>query len=228
MVTVTDYQVLLKNEDWKRLSTVLTDKIDSIAFEFKQPQNIFIDMLNGELDVNHWKNEFNLKLISISTNYAYMYTYYEKLEMVDIYEKYDRDKVGIHFWFSYEAESLLTRIFSAIDNIYHIVNMKYNLQIKHELGFRGKVVKALETHNKSLADYLSRVRYDLRYKGAGALRNDFTHNHSPLNLTSGVNKTKNKVSFGKGKYTKNEEVLSNIDEFLLLLKEIVGELKRYI
>lgn len=228
MVNVNEYQILLTESDWLDLDKELGDVFGALAFERTQDKYNLIEMINGKMDEDHWKNEFNYKLVSISINYAYMYAYYKKLNGLDIYEEKDLNKLGYHFWFGFEAESLLARLFTLIDNLYHLLNLKYKLEIPEGLGFRGKLVRVLSSVNQELSDYLSKLIQDQRYEKAQKIRNDFTHNHSPLNLTSGLKKTDNGMTFTKGEYLKPDEVLKCINDFIDLLEELTNEIKIYI
>lgn len=228
MTHVNEFQILLSHDDWEVLGTVLNDDIEKIAFEFKQNNFGLKEVISGKYDVEHWKNEFNYKLLSISTNYGYVYTYYEKLDGVDIYQDANKDKVGYHFWFSYETESLMTRLFSLVDYIYHIVNIKYNLNVKEGLKFRKMVLSKLQPKNPSLTKFLRSTSKESSYKEAQKLRNEFSHNHSPLNLTSGLKKIENGFSLSNGEYIKPSEVMGIIDNFIALLLDMSIEYKKHI
>ncbi len=230
MVNLNEYQILLSIDDWDRLGRVLGDNIYNLGFEETQNKYDLLEMVNGKYSVDHWKNEFNYKLAAISINYGYMYTYFEKLEGYDIYKEKDKDKIAYHFWFSYETESLLARLFTLVDNLYHIINIKYELEVQEGIKFRPQLVEKLTSKNKILAQYLNNLIHDKRYKDVQKIRNDFTHNHSPLNLTSGIKRERNGGfwTMSKGEYIKPEMVLKYVDDFICLLNELTTECKKYI
>ncbi|WP_431808213.1 Cthe_2314 family HEPN domain-containing protein [Lysinibacillus sphaericus] len=228
MVNVNEYQILLKVEDWNRLDDELGDNIEKLFFEKTPNKYNLLEINDGKYSVDHWKNEFNYKLVSIGINYGYLYTYYKSLDGFDIYQVSDSEKLAYHFWFSYEAESLLTRLVTLIDNLYHLINIKFDLNVEEGLGFRKKITKKLTEINSSLALYLEGIYQDSRYKSVQDIRNDFTHNHSPLNLTSGYKKEGNEAFFSKGDYLKPSEIVDSINEFINLLQELKTECSKYL
>ena len=228
MININDYQILLTEKDWLDLEKELGDSFGELGFESAQDKYNMLEMVKGKMNLDHWKNEFNYKTVAISINYGYMYTYYKKLDGFNIYEKKDAEKIGYHFWFSYEAESLLARLFTLIDNLYYILNINYDLDVPEGLGFRKNLVSALSHVNQDLSDYLSKLIKDERYDRAQTIRNDFTHNHSPLNLTSGFKKVENGHTFSKGEYMEPDDVVECMDNFINLLEELTNEIKRHI
>ncbi|WGF40265.1 MULTISPECIES: Cthe_2314 family HEPN domain-containing protein [Lysinibacillus] len=228
MVNVNNYQILLSEEEWNDLDLEIGNNLEEMSFEVSQSKYNLLEMNNGKMSVDHWKNEFNQKMLSISINYGYVYVYFKKLDGYDIYQKKDLEKIAYHYWFSYEVESLLYRLFTLVDNLVHIINVKYQLEIEENLQFRKNVLSALESKNKDLFDCFKDAIKDDRYVTAQDVRNSFTHNHSPLSMTSGFVKQGQTITISKGKYSKPVEILGCIDEFINLLKEITKECNKHL
>lgn len=228
MINVNNYQVSLNERDWDDLYQELGDNLEGLEFDTPQNKYYLIEMFNGKISLDHWGNEFNRRIASISINYGYMYTYFKKLEGWDIYQERDSEKMAYHFWFGYEVESLIYRLFTVVDNLYHLINIKYGLDVKENPGFRKNIMSKLKEKNVELFCYLERVIKDNRYIEAQGFRNDFTHNHPPLNMSSGYERKEGKIVISEGHYTKPEDALNYIDDFIELLRELSKEIKKHL
>lgn len=207
-VDVVDYLTLPSMEEWKKFNEMIESEFPELQFSLGKSSFNLLEMINGEYEVNHWKNEFNWRIFNIGMNFVFMMHHYEKGIPDDQYANLKGEKLAVHIWFAFYAESLVSRLVGTYDILFHIANVKYKLKVNKGMGFNRKVLKELESENTDVHDLLMSIKSDDNYIDLSNLRNDFIHNNSPANLDSGIKESGNGVTaFGKGHYVKSSEII---------------------
>lgn len=244
------YQVLLKREEWEvyfNSSTRFVNTLRLPTYTVSMMLGEYIRSLQEEggdsqyYRITKWITEYNNKLSKIDFNYAYVSKYYELLGEDDAFVESDYAKKNYNYWFSYEVESLLYRMFGLEDCLYHIIVEKFDLNVSNTAGFKNKVVTQMKKQNSQFGEYLYELKKkkdedyidkDLRYINANKLRNSFTHNHSPLNpeLNQKMMETKNDINFIKPTYIYENpiDVIKAIEKFAEYIQEFLVEFKKNI
>ena len=149
---------------------------------------------------------------------------------VEYFPYFEEKHYAYLYWFGFYMDSFYTRFFGLIDTIYHILNVKYNLEVPEKLGFNKEVSKRLRYYENDLVKYLDKVRNEDIYKKVLEFRNNITHNYRPNQITSGVNKEKRAdgsivIDYDIGNYTTTEEFVNNIEKAIELLAKIVNDIR---
>lgn len=225
-IDITKLETIPQEIEWEEFYQFFEEQFPNINFEdIIYKFNILKVNTKREMEFNHWKNEFNWKILNISVNYMHVLHYYNKGIPDDKYENLKGDNLGIHYWFAYHVEGLLSRIIGAFDALYHILNANYQLGVRSGLGFNKEVVKKVKSHNNELHKFMEKLNKDTRYKEVVKLRNDFIHNNAPTNLSSGISEANGVTTFSKGTYTTSTELIDIINKSLLYLQECVNKFK---
>lgn len=226
-----DCQILLTKEDVTKYYDKLIDfsnafNIDE-KLEEKEIYSLF-DIMKQVAPINHWLNEYNLKLMALNVNHAYVNAYYEKLHGVDIFEEENSlIEDNYYFWFNYECESLLVRLNGLIDMFCKIVNEKFSLNLPSSLELNKEVGKELKKKGNKFGDFLINHAKDNRFNNLRNLRNEFTHSQSPLTPKSSIKKEDTMlIMTNKVEYTKPNEIMSCIVNFIKWYEELIIEYKQ--
>ncbi|MEH6854089.1 Cthe_2314 family HEPN domain-containing protein [Priestia megaterium] len=242
-----DYGKYPAKEDWEKICKDKIESINKIGLERTKNKFTFnlLDYNEGYYGIrfNYWLQEFNNRAFDLVANYTLLKSYYDAGIPDDEWYTSGEDGTGVryfpHFeerhhgnlyWFGFYLESYYTRFEGLIDAIYHVINIKYKFDIEPALRFRKKVLKELETTDKDLYDYLSALPQDAIYKKVSEYRNNMVHNYRPSQIDSGyieqthVNGIKT-IDKTVGNYTTSTEFLTNINDSLDLLAEIIDEIK---
>ncbi|MGA3601748.1 Cthe_2314 family HEPN domain-containing protein [Lysinibacillus agricola] len=213
MVNILDYIKDMSGENYEKYSLEFDDVYPQIVFKNLRDKFNMIEMFSGESEVNHWMTEYNNKIFNISVNYVQMMLYYIEDDKQN-YDDFDKNNVGIQYWYSYYTESLTQRVLGAYDLLMHVINVKYQFNKAPGSRFNFEVMKSLKEENLELYDELKQAIDDVEYFQISELRNDFTHNNNPTNLTSGVERKEGIITISKGVRTSNNVILKSIKEGL--------------
>lgn len=221
---ILDYLTYPDNDEWTLICKQKADVFEGMIFDIDHKFNPLVDLRNGKYEFNHWKNEFNNRVFNLNTNYAFMMHFYKKgIPDEESFTNFKGADLVTHYWFSYHVESVYSRIFGLIDLFFHIANVKYQLNVPHKSGFNREVINKLYNFDKGLRFMLKKMLNNDIYRTNNRLRNDFTHNQMPTNLSSGAKTEEHdgkiKVTLSKGEYTSSNQIISNIDAMLDFLKD---------
>ncbi|OMC83351.1 Cthe_2314 family HEPN domain-containing protein [Viridibacillus sp. FSL H8-0123] len=212
--------------EWEKFNSSFDEEFPELQFATREGSFDLKEVVNGVFEADSWKYEFNWRVLNISTNYVLLMHFFEKGIPDNEYKNLTGEKMYIHIWFSFYAESLLARIIGAYDILFQIVNADYQLKVKKGTRFNIKVLQKLKPFNKRLHSCLSTFREDESYIKLVTLRNDFIHNNTPTNLDFGFSEEKPGVrSFGKGKYVKSQEVVDIANNGIKHLQDIVKKIQ---
>lgn len=205
MVNILDYIKDMSGDNYEIYSVEFDKLYPQIVFQNLRNRFTGMELFNGESEVHHWMTQYNNKIFDISVNYVQTMLYFSKDA---------KGNLGNQYWYSYYAESLTQRIFGAYDLLMHVINVKYLFNITPGPGFNSKVRKKLKSKNPELYAELKKIMRDEEYFQLGELRNNFTHNNSPTNLTSGVERKDGIITVSQGVRTSNDDILKSIKEGL--------------
>jgi len=242
-----DYAKYPSKEDWLEICKDKASAIEKISLEIPITQNTLLDLfgLNNGMELNYWIKEFNNKAFDLTTNYTLLKSYYDAgIPDVEWYKSPGENGVSIqyfpHFkeehranlyWFGFYMESFYTRAESLIDAVYHLINVKFDLEVEPKLGFRRNVLNKLETVDKNLFDYLKDLPQNVKFKKMNEHRNNIVHNFRPNQIDSGIKKKEKQTdgiavrTLSVGNYTTSTEFLTVIHESIDLLVEITDEIR---
>jgi hypothetical protein len=127
--------------------------------------------------------------------------------------------------FDYYADIFYYKLFSVWDNLGHLLNIQYDLQIKRA-NFLS-VVKKLESFNHELWLKLQAVRDSADFATMTRLRHAITHNELPGHIGSSIRKTKDGFTFGGGDYTPSAEIKENAIKSLNLFAGVIDALREH-
>lgn len=242
-----DYGKYPSKEDWLKICKDKLESIDKIGFD--RPKNKYtfnlldFDEAYHGMRLNYWLQEFNNRAFDLIANYTLLKSYYDAGIPDDEWYTSGEDGTGVryfphleekHFgnlyWFGFYLESYYTRFEGLIDAVYHVLNLKYKMDIEPALRFRKKVLTKLETADKTLYDYLVTLPNDAVFKKVNEYRNNIVHNYRPNQVDNGYVKEKHDdgsttITMTVGNYTTSTEFLTNINDSLDLLAEITDEIK---
>ncbi|KOP81503.1 Cthe_2314 family HEPN domain-containing protein [Cytobacillus solani] len=191
-------------------------------------------------NLSFWINEHNNKAFDLINNYVLLRYYYDKgipdtewvIEDEGKYKFFPRmeDKHDAYkYWFDFYLEGYYKRFATLIDTICHLINIKYNFGIKPDPGFRQRVMKELQAKDNILFKALKKCWQDEAYKKAERFRNDLTHNYRPNFIDSGISESHEGdeiiISVGLGEYTTTTEFITNIEETVDLMAEIIDNIR---
>lgn len=243
-MTIFDYADYPTEERWNELYDKKKDAFEKIALrgpESKQSFSLFDGKGITNMEVLHWNNEFNSKAFDLANNYALVMHHYSKGIPDDewcvpgerggyrYHPHFEQKHHDIFYWFTFYTESYYTRFSSLIDTICHIINVKYGFHFEPTKGFNKKVVESLKTADKDLFDYLQGLLKNKVYKSIETFRNNITHNFKPSNVSSGIKRYEKDgqkiISGGAGEYTTSREFVTNIEQSIDLMAEIVDTIR---
>jgi len=127
------------------------------------------DFVDGyyRVQMHYWLKEFNNRVFNLIVNYTLLKFYYDagipdeewykspgdNGESIVYFPHFEKKHYGILYWFSFYVDSYYTRFEGLIDTVYHIISIKYKLDIIPSLGFRNSVLTKLE--KKKIKDFLT-------------------------------------------------------------------------
>lgn len=247
-VDIYDYAKSPAKEDWEKICKDKIESIDKIGLE--RPKNKYtFNLLSFDegyhgMRLNYWIQEFNNRAFDLIANYTLLKSYYDagipddewyispgkNGESIQYFPHLEEKHHGNLYWFGFYLESYYTRFEGLIDAVYHVLNLKYKLDVEPTYGFRKNVLTKLKTADKDLYDYLVTLPNDAVFKKVNEYRNNIVHNYRPNQVDSGYVEQKHAngiktIDMTVGNYTTSTEFLTNIHDSLDLLAEITDEIK---
>lgn len=239
-----DYTSYPTADDWDRICEFKKEAIKKLNIQSKTKINGF-DFVGMEL--NSWLKDFNNRIFDLINSYVMMMHYHDKgipddrwyispgLEgqSLQYFPDFEEKNYIHHYWFGYYMEHYYSKYSSIIDSIYHLINIKFCLSVGEGLGFIGKVLKGLETKDYSLYEFFKGIKDDETYIKINKFRNDLTHNFRPNQIDSGLSQKKDElgrtvITMSVGNYVKTSEFISNINESIDFLSNIIEKIKEVI
>lgn len=247
MCYIFDHAKYLTKDEFDEIYNHKQEFLDKIRFKEIEDGNFLEQLINNEIDLKYWIREFNNRSFDLSNTYAILINYYNmgipdkewyiypenKGQSVQYFPHFEDKHYAYLYWFGFYMDSFYTRFFGLIDTIYHILNVKYQLEVPEKLGFNKEVSDKLRKYDSDLVKYLNDVRKYDTYIKVSEFRNNITHNYRPNQITSGVNREKRAdgsiiIDYGVGDYTTTEEFVENIEKGIELLAKIVDDIREKI
>lgn len=244
-----DYQLLLQPEDSGRLIGPLQNDFSKMHLDSKLKENYDgLGSMLEDLETNYVVTEYNRRVFSLTNNYVLAKKYLERGipdepyyqtpgkngEGISYFPLFEEEHYGNHYWYGVCTEALYFRLEGLIDSIYHILNLKFKLNIAPKSGFQRHVRNALERKEGALVIHLKNLNSNSVYRKAKEIRNDITHNFNPNALDSGIviqrdeNGKLTGASMGIAEYMTVSEVQNNIDDLIPLIASLTEEVQRYL
>jgi hypothetical protein len=146
-----------------------------------------------------------------------------KGQSVEYFPHFTRRHHEIKSSFDYFADVFYYKLFSAWDNLGHLLNIQYNLGIDHPTFH--KAVVSLKNVNRPLHDKLNAIQNDAGFKTMKKFRNSVTHNEPIGEVGSPIGRrSKTEVTFGTGAYITSAQIKDNsiksLDLFVKALRAL--------
>jgi hypothetical protein len=241
-----DYAKYPSKEDWLKICSEKVETLNKLGLENSKKRFNILNFDEGYYGINlkYWLQEFNNRAFDLITNYTLLKSYYdagipddewykspgEDGQSVQYFPHFEEKHFGNLYWFGFYLDSYYTRFEGLIDAVYHLINIKYKLDIEPALGFRKKVLKEIETGDKDLFDYLVALPDNAVFQKVNEFRNNIVHNYRPNQIDSGYTRVNNPdgsqtITMSVGNYTTSTEFLNNIHNSLDLLAEITDTIR---
>lgn len=263
MSQIFDYAQYPTPEDFDKIYDRKEQSFNDMKLEVSRIKyNISSIREDGKIaDYNYWLVEYNNRVFDLINTYAMLMFYYNKgIPDKDWYEFPDEGPSVVYlphfqeqhhsylYWFHFYSESFYTRFFGIIDVIYHLINIKYNLNVSAGSRFRLKVLKALSRVDKDFEEELQAIPKNEVYMASEEFRNNMTHNYRPNQINSPlslkrvadehnpliydregkpkrVNATAKVYELTPGNYTTTDEFVKNIEESIDFLGNLIKGMK---
>lgn len=242
--TKKDWQAIEETYPLKNLKIF---EIESIAKNLLQ-KYLVTTRLIILCELKDWEAHIKTRLDDVRISYVMMSFYFQKDIPDDEYcvsdKKTNSERYFPNFseqgyynlmWFRYHSDIFFYKLFSAWDNVAHMINIIYEMKIyKPDFSLKGLGIKngELEKANKNLSNRLKHeILNDSNFNKVRLFRNDVTHNLLPGQINfiekSVREKAKGKVtketaSFGMGKYACSKEVVNSSLVALELFDKILS------
>jgi hypothetical protein len=141
-------------------------------------------------------------------------------ESVEYFPHFNDNNHEIKAQFNYFADVFYYKLFSAWDNLGHIINNMYGLSIR-KADFH-KAVKRLRTVRLDLYNNLNGLIESEDFEKMRAFRHSSTHNELIGHLSSGSTKVSDNIyDFGIGEYTTSSQIKNNADKSMNLIEQAI-------
>lgn len=129
-------------------------------------------------------------------------------QSVEYYPHFQRRDHEIKGLFDYYADVFYYKLFSAWDNLGHLLNVQYGLEI--ERATFDKAINKLDTANPSLWAALKGIKDSEDFQRMKDFRHSITHNELLGHIGSMIGRPSPKqVTFGTGSYTPSKQIKDN-------------------
>lgn len=145
----------------------------------------------------------------------------QSIEFLPHFSKRDH---SVKMMFDYYADIFYYKLFSCWDNVGHLLNLQYDLELNRP-DFH-KAIDKLQQANNPLWLRLQPIRDSSDFQLMKELRHDVTHNELPGHIGSGIKKYPDGFSFGGGDYTPSKAIRDNAIASLDLFKTAISEIRK--
>ena len=145
-------------------------------------------------------------------------------ESVQYFPHFTQYQFQVKSWFDYYVDTFYYKLFSALDTIGQILNIRHKLEIKKP-GF-AHVLEKLKKKHRDVYYELTRWQDKFAFKEAKKLRNDITHNFLPSSIGGSITKFQDAPALGIGEYVPSAIIKQNVIDVLCVFVDILNYLKR--
>jgi hypothetical protein len=227
-------------DDWQRISCTFPFKEINIPINsFCQDETASNDseLLFTNSELEEWTIHLINRLYDVHMSYVMLCFYFEKGipdeewcipprqngESVQYFPHFTQYHFQIKSWFDYYVDTFYYKLFSALDTIGQILNIKYNLGIKKP--DLGNVMKKLENMHPDIHNELKQLKDNPAFKEAKKLRNDITHNLSPSSISGNITKFQDATALSVGEYVPSATIQQNVIDVLYVFVEFLNYVK---
>jgi len=237
MLSIFDFATYPKPDDFDFICKKKKDALDKISLQAKEGS---CDLF--EYKFNCWLYGFNNRACDLKVSYAMM-VYYKNYGIPDnkwhipgdsgkgiqYFPDYAEETYAYHYWFSFYLNSCYSNYFSLIDNLFHIINIKYDLGAEFKSYFRRTIFSKLRDIDRDMYNKFESFRKNEIYKKAQEYRNDIEHNYKPDQINSVIKDEyingRRITSLTIGNYVTTDEFIANIEESIDLLARLLDEVR---
>ncbi len=231
-------KIILRADDFKypsleekRIASKFFPKFSNFGFENDieiisiLERNKTISETNRANNLYWWDFCLQNKLAKLNNSYINTITNYNRCipEKTSEYEKINYIN---RIQFDFYAETFYYFLFSARDIILQILNIYYNIGLE-EYKVNSKMIMSKISESK-IVTLIERFSNDL--ETASDIRNGFTHrfpiNQPDYRTKLSDNNGNEMLSFGSGNTTMPKEIVSNINESLIVLADFIEQIKK--
>lgn len=224
-----------KQKDWKQIHNVSAFKkiysvLDSLKFG-EDPTDDFTRVL----ELKRWLYEMRKRVEDTAISYFFLMFYYEKGipdrqwykspgtngASVQYFPDFEEVHYSIKKWFDYFSDTLYYKLFSALDLVGHLLNVRYDLNIPKERVYFSTALKKLKDKDKNLYKCLNDIKNSQAFEKARSIRRDITHNYLPHSAGLDVKRCGQSITIDLKEYIPSEEIVANIREALKLFAKIL-------
>lgn len=231
--------ITLRTDDFKypsleerRIASENFPNFSNFGFEHKHEiisileKNKTLSETNKAINLFWWDNCLQNKLARLNNAYINTITNFNR-GIPETTSEFEKENHLNKIQFDFYVETLYYFLFSTKDIILQILNIYYNIGLKeYELSFFKKIKKGIS--DSKLVTLLEKFNSGL--KPASDIRNRFTHrfpiNQPDYRTNLSDNNGNEMLSFGSGNTTTPKEIISNIDESLIVLADFLEQLKK--
>jgi len=146
-----------------------------------------------------------------------------KGQSVEYFPHFTRRDHDIKGLFHYYADVFYYKLFSAWDNLGHLLNIQYNLGL--DRATFHKSVDSLKAVNPAVHSKLRAIRDSADFKTMKQFRHSITHNEPIGEVGSPIGRrSKNEVTFGTGAYITSAQIKDNaiksLDLFVVAIRAL--------
>ena len=190
-------------------------------------------------ELSTWKMALINKLNDVAKAFALMMFYYDKGipdepyyispgrkgQSVEYFPHFDDEHFAIKDGFDFYADIYYFKVFSAIDGIWQILNVYFNLGLTvYKVSF-GNVCSKLKKIDAQTVTSLKKIFEDERYKKGKDLRNSITHRLPVGSQGAGIRRKGNATIFCVSEYTSSKQTVEIAKALLNFSVEAFKQIK---
>jgi hypothetical protein len=236
-----DFVELLKKFPFKRFI------MEDCDFIIKQVNGLVEKkQLPIQLELRNWKEILHNLWYDVAISYAMLIFYKNQVKPDDPYyispgkngmsvEFFPKFEIKDHLMkkqFDFYCDVFFYKIFSALDVLWQLLNVYYQLGIKSKyvsiIGRKSTdsiFLKRLKKCNEKLYYVIKQTKKDKRFIDAKNFRNSVAHRKPAGTFSSGVHRLKNEIDICVPDYTSSDKVLRIITDFIDLCGDIIEKIK---
>jgi hypothetical protein len=190
-------------------------------------------------ELSAWKIALKNKWNDVAKAFALMMFYYDKGipdepycvspgrngQSIEYFPRFDAERFAIKDGFDFYADIYYFKVFSAIDGIWQILNVYFNLGLMVDKVSFNNICSKLEKIDAQTAASLKKIFKDERYQKGKDLRNNITHRLPVGSQGTGIRRKGNVTSFGVFEYTSSKQTVEIAKALLNFCVEAFKKIK---
>jgi hypothetical protein len=219
-----DWREILQGSVFSHLEPLI-ERLEAQDYSTNNKSIIF-----KELEIQSWFIELRNRISDMQISYYFLMFYYgkgipdnrwnispgENGSSIQYFPDFKEAHYLLKTWFDYFSDTFYYKLFSSLDIIGHIINVKYELDIQNNHIYFTNLVNELKNKDNSLFLCLDSIFKSPAYNDANRIRNNITHNFLPSSVGMYVIRDGKSGGIGIKKYVTSENIVSNIQNVLRL------------